>query len=158
MKPFVYDRMLLKKIINLKILIKGIENEFDKKLTQTIDKLKTSFDGKIKDLEKSVKVDGQKNDKLNKMVIQESKICKLGESVAGFTNTLNCETVKANNESRKQVKKMEELEKKLASVIKETNNKVVSEDNGCDNKVDQSTKKGPNTKDWIEEEKNNTGL
>ena len=83
----------------------------------------------------------------------ESKISKLGESVAGFTNTLNCETVKANNESRKQVKKMEELEKKLASVVKETNNKVVSEDNGCDNKVDQSTKKGPNTKDWIEEEK-----
>ena len=48
---------------------------------------------------------------------------------------------------------MEELEKKLASVVKETNNKVVSEDNGCDNNVDQSTKKGPNTKDWIEEEK-----
>ena len=83
----------------------------------------------------------------------KSKVNKLGESVVGFTSTLNCETVKVNNESKKQVKKMEELEKKLASVIKEINNKVISEDNGGDNKVDQATKKGPNTKDWVEEEK-----
>ena len=45
-----------------------MENEFDKKLAQTVDKPKASFKGKIKDLEKSEKGDGQKNDKLNKMI------------------------------------------------------------------------------------------
>ena len=102
-----------------------MENEFDKKLAQTVDKPKASFKGKIKDLEKSEKGDGQKNDKLNKMMKQvESKISKHSEKVDKFANTLSSDSVEANTESKKQVKKMEELEMKLARVVEEINKKL----------------------------------
>ena len=45
-----------------------MENDFDRKMTQTVDKLKSFFEGKLKDLEKNTKADGQKYEKLNRLM------------------------------------------------------------------------------------------
>ena len=126
---------------NLNLLIQNMEKDFDRKLTQTVNKLKSFFEGKLKDLEKNTKADGQKYEKLNILMNKtESQINKLNERDDDFSKTV--ELLKASIESKKQIKKTEELEMKLATVVTDMRNKALSDGDSVsvEKKIDQIKK------------------
>jgi hypothetical protein len=83
------------------------------------------------------------------MYLTELKITKLNERVGEVSKTV--ETLKASNESTKQMKKIEELEMKLATVVLDMKKKAISEGTG-DEKIDQNKKNELNTENWIGKE------